>query len=207
MRSPRRASAEVRPCAVRDASTWRAVPATLLLVFVAVAMLPAAAVAQPPLPERGEPGAQKIPPSARAAIEARLAQRGAAPIIVRLDISGTLTAEQILRRAPDRRLPEDARQRIREWTRALDEGAEAVVITATGCGAFVQDYGRLFADDVELAGPARRVAAAAKDIGRVLAAEELPPLEPPQAQQTDPLPHSPAASGRVARIRATARPT
>jgi len=82
-----------------------------------------------------------------------------------------------------------ARQRIRDWARALDEGAEAVVITATGCGAFVQDYGRLFADDPELAGPARRVTAAAKDIGRVLAAEELPPLQPEQ---------SPAGGGKVA---------
>ncbi|WP_405231826.1 glycolate oxidase subunit GlcF [Lentisalinibacter salinarum] len=82
-----------------------------------------------------------------------------------------------------------ARQRIREWSHALDAGAEAVVITATGCGAFVQDYERLFADDPELAEPARRVAAAARDIGRVLAAEELPPLRPPQ---------SPARGGKVA---------
>lgn len=72
-----------------------------------------------------------------------------------------------------------ARQRIREWSRALDDGAEAVVITATGCGAFVQDYGRLFAGDPELAEPARRVAAAAKDIGSVLAAEDLPTLQAP----------------------------
>jgi glycolate oxidase iron-sulfur subunit len=94
-----------------------------------------------------------------------------------------------------------ARQRIRDWTRALDEGAEAVVITATGCGAFVQDYGRLFAEDAELAEPARRVTAAAKDIGRVLAAEKLPPLQAPQSpasqqsQQSEP---SPAAGGKVA---------
>ncbi|WP_405224344.1 glycolate oxidase subunit GlcF [Lentisalinibacter sediminis] len=94
-----------------------------------------------------------------------------------------------------------ARQRIREWTHALDEGAEAVVITATGCGAFVQDYGRLFADDPELAEPAGRVATAAKDIGRVLAAEELPPLQAPQSpasqepQQSEP---SPAGGGKVA---------
>ena len=72
-----------------------------------------------------------------------------------------------------------ARQRIRDWSRALDAGAEAVVITATGCGAFVRDYGRLFADEPELAAPARRVAAAAQDIGSVLAAERLPALQPP----------------------------
>lgn len=72
-----------------------------------------------------------------------------------------------------------ARQRIRDWSRALDAGAEAVVITATGCGAFVRDYGRLFADEPELAAPARRVAAAAKDIGSVLAAERLPALQRP----------------------------
>lgn len=97
-----------------------------------------------------------------------------------------------------------ARQRIREWAHALDEGAEAVVITATGCGAFVQDYGRLFADDAELAEPARRIAAAAKDIGRVLAAEELPLLRPPQwppwpqSQQSQRSEESPAGAGRVA---------
>lgn len=79
-----------------------------------------------------------------------------------------------------------ARQRIRDWSRALDEGAETVVITATGCGAFVQDYGRLFADDPDLAEPARRVAAAARDIGSVLAAEKLPSLQ------------GPAGRGRVA---------
>jgi len=71
-----------------------------------------------------------------------------------------------------------ARQRIRDWSRALDAGAEAVVITATGCGAFVRDYARLFAADPDLAEPARRVAAAARDIGSVLATEELPPLQP-----------------------------
>ncbi len=72
---------------------------------------------------------------------------------------------------------DEARRRIREWSAALDEGAEAIVITATGCGAFVRDYGRLFADEPELAAPARRVAAAARDIGRVLADEELPAFE------------------------------
>jgi glycolate oxidase iron-sulfur subunit len=70
-----------------------------------------------------------------------------------------------------------AGRRIREWSRALDEGREAIVITATGCGAFVRDYPRLFADDPALAEPARRVAAAARDIGSVLAGEELPAFE------------------------------
>ncbi len=91
-----------------------------------------------------------------------------------------------------------ARQRIRDWAQALDGGAEAAVITATGCGAFVQDYARLFADDPELAGPARRVAAAAKDIGRVLAGEELPPLSSPLSPQSPQSPQSPAGGGQVA---------
>ncbi len=77
-----------------------------------------------------------------------------------------------------------ARQRILDWQRSLDEGAEAIVITATGCAAFVRDYPRLFADDASLTGAAARVAARAMDIGSVLAEVGLPALDPPDGENT-----------------------
>ena len=57
----------------------------------------------------------------------------------------------------------------------IDEGAEAIVVTASGCGAVVKDYGELLKHDTDYAAKARRVSELAKDISEVLRDEPLSP--------------------------------
>jgi len=55
----------------------------------------------------------------------------------------------------------------------LQAGAEAVVITASGCGAALQEYGYMLRHDVAYADKAKQVSAAAKDIVEILGQENL----------------------------------
>ena len=62
------------------------------------------------------------------------------------------------------------RATIDAWTRLIDgDGLEAIVITASGCGATIKDYGVLLADDPAYAGKAARVAALARDVTEYVA--------------------------------------
>jgi glycolate oxidase iron-sulfur subunit len=66
---------------------------------------------------------------------------------------------------------DDARRNIDAWWPTIEAGCEAVVITASGCGVQVKDYGHLLKDDERYAGKAERVAALARDVSEVVAAE------------------------------------
>lgn len=68
------------------------------------------------------------------------------------------------------------RRNIDAWWPHIERGAEAIVITASGCGVMVKDYGTLLQDDPAYADKAARVAALAKDVGEVLAEEDLSEL-------------------------------
>jgi len=70
-----------------------------------------------------------------------------------------------------------ARQNIDAWWPAVEAGAEAIVQTASGCGAFVKDYGHLLASDPAYAAKAARVSALAKDLVEVLQSEPLEQLQ------------------------------
>jgi len=61
-----------------------------------------------------------------------------------------------------------ARRNIDAWWPAIESGAEAIIQTASGCGAFVKDYGHLLKDDPHYAAKAERVAQLAKDLVEVL---------------------------------------
>jgi glycolate oxidase iron-sulfur subunit len=65
---------------------------------------------------------------------------------------------------------ERARRNIDAWWPfiASPTPVEAILINASGCGAWVQDYGTLLADDPAYADKARRVAALARDPGALL---------------------------------------
>ena len=65
------------------------------------------------------------------------------------------------------------RRNIDAWWPHIENGAEAVIITASGCGAMVKDYGHALKDDPAYAEKAARVAALAKDISEVLTGEAL----------------------------------
>lgn len=58
----------------------------------------------------------------------------------------------------------------------MSAGAEAIVLTASGCGAFVKDYGHLLADDPAYAGKAKRISELACDLVEVMAKTELEAL-------------------------------
>lgn len=66
-----------------------------------------------------------------------------------------------------------ARQNIDAWWPALENGAEAIVQTASGCGAFIKDYGHLLKTDPAYAAKAKRVSEMSKDLVEILRNEPL----------------------------------
>ncbi|MBX8543848.1 glycolate oxidase subunit GlcF [Pseudomonas cichorii] len=69
-----------------------------------------------------------------------------------------------------------ARRNIDAWWPAIENGAESIVQTASGCGAFVKDYGHLLRHDSAYASKAARVSALSKDLVEVLRDEPLQTL-------------------------------
>ncbi len=63
------------------------------------------------------------------------------------------------------------RRNIDAWWPHIEQGAEAVVITASGCGVMVKDYGHALAYDPAYANKAKRVSELTKDISEILVAE------------------------------------
>jgi glycolate oxidase iron-sulfur subunit len=66
----------------------------------------------------------------------------------------------------------NARSNIDAWWPHIEAGAEAVVITASGCGVEVKDYGHLLQDDPAYAAKAKRIGDLARDVCEVVAAEK-----------------------------------
>ena len=60
---------------------------------------------------------------------------------------------------------------IDAWWPQIEEGVEALVVTASGCGAMVRDYGELLRDDPAYARKAARVSELFRDISQVVAQE------------------------------------
>lgn len=71
-----------------------------------------------------------------------------------------------------------ARRNIDAWWAHVESGAEAIVMTASGCGVHVKDYGHLLQDDPAYADKARRVSALIKDLSEILTNEDLSALKP-----------------------------
>jgi glycolate oxidase iron-sulfur subunit len=68
------------------------------------------------------------------------------------------------------------RANVTAWAPLIEAGqVDAIVITASGCGSMVKDYGALLARDPLLAAPAARVGSLARDIAEVLAEAPLTP--------------------------------
>jgi glycolate oxidase iron-sulfur subunit len=68
------------------------------------------------------------------------------------------------------------RRLIDAWWPHIEAGAEAIVMTASGCGAVVKEYGHLLRGDPAYAEKATRVAAMTRDIGEILADADLSTL-------------------------------
>ncbi|MGO1502164.1 MAG: glycolate oxidase subunit GlcF [Marinobacter sp.] len=75
---------------------------------------------------------------------------------------------------------ERMRQNIDAWWPAIEAGAEALVMTASGCGAMVQDYGHLLREDPVYAQKAQRVSELCTDLGAFLLEQDLDTLKAKQ---------------------------
>ncbi len=64
------------------------------------------------------------------------------------------------------------RRNIDAWWPHVEQGAEAIVMTASGCGVMVKDYGYLLSNDVAYAEKAQRISGLTKDISEIIAAEK-----------------------------------
>lgn len=81
---------------------------------------------------------------------------------------------------------DDMRRVIDAWWPDIERGGiEAIVMTASGCGAVVRDYGHLLANDPAYAEKAARIAAMTRDLSEILAGEA-------------PLAAAPARTARIA---------
>jgi glycolate oxidase iron-sulfur subunit len=91
-----------------------------------------------------------------------------------------------------------ARRNIDAWMPHLEAGVETIVMTASGCGVMVKDYGWLLRNDAAYAEKATRVSAATKDISEVMIAERgaLSPLLSSRSEGT--AHRSPLAGKRIA---------
>jgi glycolate oxidase iron-sulfur subunit len=73
-----------------------------------------------------------------------------------------------------------ARRNVDVWTRELEgEGLDAILITASGCGTTVKDYGFMLRLDAAYADKAARVSGLTKDVTEYLSTLELKPVIKP----------------------------
>ena len=73
---------------------------------------------------------------------------------------------------------EDMRRNIDAWWPYVSAGVEAIVMTASGCGVTVKEYGHLLQDDPLYADKAKRISALTKDLSEI-----MPSFEQALAQQ------------------------
>ncbi|MDD2883631.1 MAG: glycolate oxidase subunit GlcF [Dechloromonas sp.] len=66
---------------------------------------------------------------------------------------------------------DDMRRNIDAWWPQLEAGVEAIVVTASGCGVQLRDYGHILADDAVYAEKAAKISQLCRDPSEVLLAE------------------------------------
>ncbi len=71
------------------------------------------------------------------------------------------------------------RRNIDAWWPHIEAGVEAIVISASGCGSMVKEYGDKLKKDPNYAAKAQRVSELAKDLSEVLLKEDLSQLQLP----------------------------
>jgi glycolate oxidase iron-sulfur subunit len=103
----------------------------------------------------------------------------AARVLDRLGISVTSASNAACCGATDYHLNgqeaglERARRNIDAWWPAIESGAEAIVQTASGCGAFVKEYRHLLREDPAYVAKAKRVSELALDLVEIVSRENL----------------------------------
>ncbi len=98
-----------------------------------------------------------------------------------------------------------ARQNIDSWWPLVEQGVEAVVVTASGCGTHVRDYGHLLQQDSRYAEKAEKISAMTRDPAELLAKESDGLLQllasRPQGRQQRVAFHSPCSLQHGLQIR------
>ena len=98
----------------------------------------------------------------------------------------------------------DMRRNIDAWWPHVEAGVDAIVVTASGCGVQVRDYGHLLADDPAYAAKAVRISELCRDPADILAAEKvhlLALLQPHATQRGKLAFHSPCTLQHGLKIR------
>lgn len=98
------------------------------------------------------------------------------------------------------------RRSIDAWWPEIERGVEALVVTASGCGAMIGDYARLLQNDQAYASKAARVAGLFRDVSEIIAAELAKPdaptdWRPPLAARRRVAFHSPCTLHNALKIR------
>lgn len=104
------------------------------------------------------------------------------------------------------------KRNIDAWWPAIEGGAEAIVVTASGCGTMVAEYGHLLRNDIAYAEKASRVSALYRDVSQVIEQEQgklstllksKPEIFPVDAEVTKPrlAVHSPCSLQHGLKIR------
>lgn len=142
---------------------------------------------------RAQPGAHArrvlLPPGCVQPALAPDIDQAAARVLDRLGITAVRPEASVccgaihLHLGQEQRALEFMRRNIDAWWPEMEQGLEAIVITATGCGVTVRDYGRLLAHDTRYAQKASRVSALTKDLSELLADEPLRELRDPALQR------------------------
>jgi len=65
------------------------------------------------------------------------------------------------------------KRNIDAWWPYIENGAEAIISTASACGVMIKDYGRLLSSDKDYADKAARVAELCRDISEFLSGQDL----------------------------------
>ncbi|MFZ6847036.1 glycolate oxidase subunit GlcF [Undibacterium sp. RuRC25W] len=63
---------------------------------------------------------------------------------------------------------DDMRRNIDAWWPLVEAGAEAIVMTASGCGVTVKEYGHMLAHDADYAQKAERISSLTRDLSEIL---------------------------------------
>ena len=145
-----------------------------------------------PGPQSGSVFAAQGPRQGRVALLQGCAQQVLAPrinqaainVLTRHGIEVVLVAEEQCCGALTHHLGQDddalrrARANIMAWTAEADRGGlDAILVTTSGCGTVIKDYGYMLREDRDFTGPAARVSALARDISEYLGRLELRPSQ------------------------------
>lgn len=69
----------------------------------------------------------------------------------------------------------NARANVDAWMREIEgEGLDAIIVTTSGCGTTIKDYGHMLRSEPAYAARAAKVSALAKDVSEFLAEHEMP---------------------------------